>query len=52
MVVFGLAGLFVLIGDVNIVAQIISMFFMVTYGSICLISFLTILSVMSNWYAT
>jgi amino acid transporter len=40
MVVFALAGLFVLIGDVNIVAQIISMFFMVTYGSICLISFL------------
>lgn len=31
---------FVLIGDVNIVAQIISMFFMVTYGSLNLISFL------------
>lgn len=31
---------FVLSGDVNFVAQIISMFFMVTYGAICLISFL------------
>ena len=30
----------VFIGGVNFVAQIISMFFMVTYGSICLISFL------------
>ncbi len=28
------------IGDVNFVAEIISMFFMVTYGSLCLISFL------------
>ena len=35
-----IALLFVIIGDVNFVAQIISMFFMVTYGSICLISFL------------
>ncbi|MDD2286743.1 MAG: amino acid permease [Paludibacter sp.] len=35
-----IAFFFVLMGDVNIVAQIISMFFMVTYGSICLISFL------------
>jgi amino acid transporter len=40
MVVFGIAVLFVMAGDVNFVAQIISMFFMVTYGSICLISFL------------
>lgn len=31
---------FVLIGDINAVAEIISMFFMVTYGTICLISFL------------
>lgn len=31
---------FVLIGDVNFVAEIISMFFMVTYGAICSISFL------------
>lgn len=30
----------VIIEDVNLVAQIISMFFMVTYGAICLISFL------------
>lgn len=31
---------FVAIGDINAVAGIISMFFMVTYGSLCLISFL------------
>ena len=35
-----IAMCFVMIGDVNFVAEIISMFFMVTYGSICLISFL------------
>lgn len=35
-----IALVFVAMGDVNAVAQIISMFFMVTYGSICLISFL------------
>ncbi len=35
-----IAYIFVFIGDVDIVAQIISMFFMVTYGAICLISFL------------
>ena len=35
-----IAMFFVAIGDVNFVAQIISMFFMVTYGSLCLISFL------------
>lgn len=35
-----IALLFVAMGDVNLVARIISMFFMVTYGSICLISFL------------
>ncbi len=34
-----IALLFVSIGDVNAVAEIISMFFMVTYGAICLISF-------------
>jgi hypothetical protein len=37
-------GLFALVivsvGDVNIVARLISMFFMVTYGALCLISFL------------
>lgn len=31
---------FVFIGDVNFVAEIISMFFMITYGAICLISLL------------
>lgn len=35
-----IALIFVIIGDVDFVAQIISMFFMVTYGAICLISFL------------
>ncbi len=35
-----IAFVFVFFGDVNFVAQIISMFFMVTYGAICLISFL------------
>jgi len=35
-----LAMMFVLAGDVDFVAQIISMFFMVTYGAICSISFL------------
>lgn len=40
IVVFGIALVFVLMGDVNFVAQVISMFFMVTYGTICLISFL------------
>ena len=32
--------LFILLGEINMVAEIISMFFMVTYGSLCLISFL------------
>jgi amino acid transporter len=35
-----IAFVFVLMGDVNAVAEVISMFFMVTYGSICLISLL------------
>lgn len=35
-----IALVFVLMGDVNQVARIISMFFMVTYGTLCLISFL------------
>ena len=35
-----IALFFVVIGDVNFVAEIISMFFMVSYGSICMISFL------------
>ena len=35
-----IAILFVALGNVNAVAEIISMFFLVTYGSLCLISFL------------
>lgn len=35
-----IAIIFVALGDVDAVAQIISMFFMLTYGSLCLISFL------------
>lgn len=35
-----IAFVFVTLGDVNAVAEIISMFFLVTYGSLCLISFL------------
>ncbi|NQU84547.1 MAG: amino acid permease, partial [Mariniphaga sp.] len=35
-----IAFVFVALGDVNAVATIISMFFMVSYGSLCLISFL------------
>jgi len=35
-----IAFFFVAIGDINFVAEIIAMFFMVTYGAICLISFL------------
>jgi len=35
-----IAFVFVAFGDINFVAQIISMFFMVTYGVICLISLL------------
>jgi amino acid transporter len=40
MVTVIIAMAFVALGDVNAVATIISMFFMVTYGSLCLISFL------------
>lgn len=35
-----IALVFVAVGDVNAVAEVISMFFMITYGSLCLISFL------------
>ena len=35
-----IATIFVALGNVNAVAEIISMFFMITYGSLCLISFL------------
>ncbi|UCG38364.1 MAG: amino acid permease [bacterium] len=40
LLTLGIALWFVVVGDVNFVARIISMFFMVTYGSICLISVL------------
>ena len=40
VVTIGLAFFFVLLGELDFVAKIISMFFMVTYGSLCLISFL------------
>ncbi|MDD4190219.1 MAG: amino acid permease [Mangrovibacterium sp.] len=40
LITFIIAFVFVSIGDVNAVARVISMFFMVTYGSLCLISFL------------
>jgi amino acid transporter len=40
-IVIGIIALvFVALGDVDIVASIITMFFMVTYGALCLISFL------------
>ncbi|HRY33374.1 MAG TPA: amino acid permease [Bacteroidales bacterium] len=35
-----IAFVFVGLGSVNVVAQIITMFFLITYGSLCLISFL------------
>jgi amino acid transporter len=40
LVTISIALIFVALGSVNAVAEIISMFFMVTYGSLCLISFL------------
>ncbi|MEO9485255.1 MAG: amino acid permease [Ekhidna sp.] len=36
----GIAFIFVALGNVDMVARVISMFFMVTYGALCLISFL------------
>lgn len=55
-----IAFVFVFVGDVDFVAQIISMFFMVTYGAICLISFLEHFAAdpayrptfRSNWYVS
>lgn len=35
-----IAAVFIMMGAIDSVAQVISMFFMVTYGSLCLISFL------------
>lgn len=40
LVTCSIALVFVAFGNVDMVAQIISMFFLVTYGSLCLISFL------------
>lgn len=40
LITIGLAVVFILAGQIDFVAEIISMFFMVTYGSLCLISFL------------
>ncbi|MDR2039008.1 MAG: amino acid permease [Bacteroidales bacterium] len=39
-VTFLIALVFVIMGNVNTVAEIISMFFLITYGTLCLISFL------------
>lgn len=35
-----IAFIFIIIGDIDFVAKIISMFFIITYGAVCLISFL------------
>ncbi|MCW3805454.1 amino acid permease [Plebeiibacterium marinum] len=40
LITIAIAMVFVIMGEVDFVAQIISMFFMITYGSLCLISFL------------
>ena len=40
IIVYIIAIVFVVLGDVNSVAGIISMFFLITYGSLCLSSFL------------
>lgn len=40
VVTVGIALVFIMLGKLDAVAEIISMFFMVTYGSLCLISFL------------
>ena len=40
IITIGIALFFILLGGLDEVAEIISMFFMVTYGSLCLISFL------------
>lgn len=58
VITFIIAFVFVALGNVNSVAMIISMFFMVTYGAICLISFLNHFgsdpsyrpTFRSNWY--
>ncbi len=40
LITSAVALVFVLLGNVNLVARIVSMFFMVTYGALCAISFL------------
>ncbi len=40
LITVAIAFVFVAMGNVNSVAEVISMFFMVTYGALCLISFL------------
>ncbi len=40
LITIAIALIFIMMGEINVVAEIISMFFMVTYGSLCLISFL------------
>ena len=40
LITFAIALFFVVIGDVDSIAGIISMFFLITYGALCLISFL------------
>ncbi len=40
VITVAVAFIFVMMGELNAVAEIISMFFMVTYGTLCLISFL------------
>ncbi|MDR1524813.1 MAG: amino acid permease [Tannerella sp.] len=40
IVAFAIALVFIILGDVNSVAEIISMFFLITYGTLCLNSFL------------
>jgi amino acid transporter len=39
-ITIGIALFFIAMGEIDFVAKLISMFFMVTYGSLCLISFL------------
>ena len=40
LITVAIAGVFIMLGALDSVAEVISMFFMVTYGSLCLISFL------------
>ncbi|MDL2230721.1 amino acid permease [Alistipes sp. OttesenSCG-928-L06] len=40
LLTFGIALVFTLLGDVNSVAQVITMFYLITYGTLCLNSFL------------